>query len=45
MGMNERTTVTLARPTAEELALRKMGNESYDDVVNRLLDKTDGEGR
>jgi hypothetical protein len=40
MSAQADTTVTLASDTRDRLRAAKQGGETYDDVVNRLLEET-----
>jgi predicted CopG family antitoxin len=37
LAMSDRTTIPLDAPTRDDLRAAKVGGESYDDVIRRLL--------
>jgi hypothetical protein len=44
LAMEERTTIPLTSPTRDKLRAAKVGAETYDDVVRRLLGDNSVEG-
>ena len=41
MAQNDHTTITVERGTWKRLNARKEPSDSFDDVLNRLLDETE----